>query len=858
MTESEPSKLTPMMRQFHDIKKDHPDKILFFRLGDFYEMFEEDAVVASRILQITLTKRHDIPMCGIPFHAAQNYLSKLLTAGKVVAIVEQTKDPDNKGLFKRAVAQIVSPGTISELSHLGSGDFHYLAAFQFEKGKKDQGAFAILEATTGDLHFFPYRESNGDVWAWIESLLARFNPKEILIPESLSLPEVFSFEKGVKTFLPSFIFTAEHAERKLLDFYSEASLKLCGLLDERKSLGLVYALLSYLKDNQKSPLHHLKLPVRQGREGKLWVDKVTLRNLELLHNTYDQTESHSLYSALRSTKTAMGARKLRETIIEPWSDLALIESRLDQVSFLLTQAVKLSQLREALSAVGDFERLCSRIGSGRVLPRELVSFNHSLERAVNVFELLLGDVLLVGGVEDEHLTRVTEMISLIKKSLLEEPNNTLSEGGYLKPEIDAKLHEFSKALSESSQWVLDLLAEEQKANDLNALKVKYTEANGYFFELSKLQSKNAPAHFIKKQTLVSGDRYTTEKLLQIETAVEEAKSHRVELEQQLFRELIAALQKNIASVQAIGEKIAELDLLASFAHQAQTRNYVRPKLTKRGGLTITAGRHPVVEAAAVGSFSFVPNDLAMGDKEGRIHLITGPNMSGKSTFLKQSALIVHMAHMGSFVPASKAEIPLTDRIFTRIGASDQLARGESTFMVEMNETAQILTQATANSLILMDEIGRGTSTYDGLSLAWSILEFLVKPGNLGAKTFFATHYHELTKLDSFPEIKNFHLSVREENGELHFLRRIVSGPADDSYGIQVARLAGVPEAVTERAKEILNDLENGRVDHAVRETKTEKKVSETWLEKELKKINPSEVTPMEALAILDEWKKKLG
>ncbi len=850
-------KLTPMMRQFHDIKKEHPDKILFFRLGDFYEMFEEDAVEASRLLQITLTKRHETPMCGIPFHAAQNYLTKLLAAGKKVAMVEQTKDPENKGLFKRAVAQVITPGTISELSQLNANEFHYLAAFQQSEGKKITASFSLLDSSTGDLSFFSFEEKKGSALEWFESLVARFSPREVLLPETLSLKNTSFLERLTVTRLPSYLFTAEHAERKLIEFYQEKDLKACGLLEEGSSLGTVHALLHYLKDNQQGSLTHLKLPVKKGREGKLWVDKVSLRNLELLQNTYDQSESHTLWSALRATKTAMGARKLQQAILEPFGEQQVIQERLDKVDHLMSQPMKLSLLREGLASVGDFERLCSRIGTGRALPRELISFKESLKQASHVFSILATEGLFESKALLTPLASLNQVVKKIETTLLEEPGNTLSEGGYLRPEINAELLKYHQALKESSQWVLDLLEEEKKAHDLTGLKIKYTEANGYFFELSKLQSKNAPSHFIQKQTLVSGDRYTTEKLLKIEAGVEEAKSKTGELEQALYSELLEALKGFLGSIQACGEMIADIDLLACYAHLAQTRNYVRPRILKSGSLTIEAGRHPVVEVY-FGSHQFIPNDLEMGASDGRIHLITGPNMSGKSTFLRQCALIVHMAHMGCFVPAKAASIPLTDRIFTRIGASDQLARGESTFMVEMSETAQILTQATSKSLILMDEIGRGTSTYDGLSLAWSILEYLVKKEGLGAKTFFATHYHELTRLDSFPAIKNFHLSVQEENGELHFLRRIEPGPADDSYGIQVAKLAGVPVEVTERAREILRDLESGILEHGQARPSQEVKQVESRLEKELKKIDPSRLTPLEALSLIDEWKRSLS
>jgi DNA mismatch repair protein MutS len=859
MAMSAEPKVTPMMRQFHELKREHPDKILFFRCGDFYEMFYDDAVEASRILQITLTRRAETPMCGVPYHAMQNYLSRLLTAGKKVAIIEQVKEVESKGLFRREVTQIATPGTITEWQQLDQGRHNHIAAWAPGEGG---GSFAFLDLSTGELDVFPMSKLSGQGGVReSEGLLARFEPREWVVPEVA--PGLPARVQTLVTALPNWHFHGEYARRKLQEFFKLASLTPIGLADRDSDAAAAWVLLQYGQDTQMAALSHIRTPRLHPPGDTLWVDAVTQRNLELVKNHWDGGEKHTLYSCLKATQTAMGTRFLKQAILEPPSGLAEITRRQDQVAWFTGRPAFLESARAVLANVGDFERLCARIATGRVLPRELRTFAGALGHALELVELLAREKENPFSWDGE--TEIRSLLVECSKTLLDEPANDLLEGGYIRPETHPDLARYAKAKAEGQRWILELLETEKNAHQLPNLKVKYNEVSGWFFELPKAQARQAPAHFVRKQTLVSGERFTTEKLLALEVELREAAENNNSLEKKIFSALIERLRLGIPRIQALASHCAWVDFMASFAHTALSRRWVRPAMREGGDLVIRGGRHPVLETLT--EDPFVPNDCRFGEGHGRILLVTGPNMSGKSTWLRQNALIVHLAHLGSFVPAEEATLPLTDRIFTRIGAADHLSRGQSTFMVEMTETAQILGQATGKSLVILDEIGRGTSTYDGLSLAWAIVEYLAE--ECPARTLFATHYHELTQLaDRLPMVRNYHLRVKEEGGNLVFLKKVETGPADDSYGIAVGELAGLPARVIERAKAILVDLEAGETHHekgkrvaqgaSQGKAGSPKSAEPSPLQKALEDLDLARTTPMEALALLDDWKRKLA
>lgn len=859
----ESPKLTPMMRQFHEIKASHPDKILFFRLGDFYEMFYDDALEGSRILQITLTHRQDTPMCGVPYHAANAYLRKLIAHGKKVAIVEQTGSDESKpGLFRREVVQIVTPGTVTDPESLDNGKNNFLSSWTPE-------AAAFLEVSTGEFHLFPFaQEKNVRDEQALESLLERFSPRECLVPQSHTekskLPNALAGR--LVSPLPDHLFAVEYAWGKLTEFYELKSIASLFAAERpeksapKTGIGALHALIHYALETQRVPLSHIRLPRLHRAGASMWVDRLTQRNLELVANQYDHSEKHSLFWALKTTLTPMGTRRLREAILEPFLDLKKIEGRLDTVEYFAKHPAFHTSLREHLKQVGDFERICSRISTGRVLPRELVTFKNSLAAGVTLVEFLKTEKSFSFKIESDEV--VPAAIEKITRTILPEPANSLSEGGFVVPSAHPDLEKYSKAKLEGARWIAELQEEEKSKSGLGALKIKFTDANGYFFELPKAQSKNAPSHFVRKQTLVTGERYTTEKLLELESLLKDASEKNNGLESEIYAALLTDLKTSIPSVQNLADLCAEIDLLASFAETAMKRRYVRPTFNNTHSLEIRGGRHPVIEQVI--DTPFIPNDLVMNEKAGTLHIVTGPNMSGKSTFLRQSAIIVHLAQCGSFVPATSANLPLVDRVFTRIGASDHLSRGESTFMVEMTETAQILSQATSKSLILMDEIGRGTSTYDGLSLAWAIIEYLSEMSSVRPRTLFATHYHELTELERIPGVKNYHLHVQEDGQKLVFLNKIVDGPADDSYGIQVAELAGLPRLLTDRAKGILRELESSGNHHLKKGEPANANAAPPngtpssamrQIESELSTLDLDHLTPFEALSLIADWKK---
>ncbi|MBN8218569.1 MAG: DNA mismatch repair protein MutS [Spirochaetes bacterium] len=852
------NKVTPMMRQFHELKREHPDKILFFRCGDFYEMFYDDAVEASRIMQITLTRRAETPMCGVPYHAMQNYLSRLLAAGKKVAIIEQVKEAESKGLFRREVTQIATPGTITEWQQLDQARHNHIASWApGEAG----GAFAFLDLSTGELDVFPMALSGGGGALDAEGLLSRYEPREWIVPEEAPGPPPRI--QTLVTALPNWHFHGEYARRKLMEFYKLASLTPLGLADRDADAAAAWVLLQYAQETQMAALSHIRPPRLHLPGQTLWVDAVTQRNLELVKNHWDGGENHTLYSCLKATQTAMGTRFLKQAILEPPSSLDEIARRHDQVAWFTARPAFLESTRSVLANVGDFERLCARIATGRVLPRELRTFSGALGHALDLLGLLArepGNPFAWDGEEE-----IRSLLGECSNTLLDEPANDLLEGGYIRPEVHRDLARYAKAKAEGQKWIVDLWESEKDAHQLPNLKVKFNEVSGWFFELPKAQARQAPAHFVRKQTLVSGERFTTEKLLALEVELREAAENNNALEKKIFAALIEKLRLGIPRIQALARHCAWIDFMASFAHTALSRRWVRPAMAEGGDLIIKGGRHPVLETLT--EAPFVPNDCRFGEGHGRILLVTGPNMSGKSTFLRQNALVVHLAHLGSFVPAEEAVLPLTDRIFTRIGAADHLARGQSTFMVEMTETAQILGQATNRSLVILDEIGRGTSTYDGLSLAWAIVEYLAD--EVPARTLFATHYHELTQLaDRLALVRNFHPKVKKEGGTLVFLKKVEAGPADDSYGIAVGELAGLPARVIERAKAILGELEAGETHH-----EKGKRVAQgasqgkkppapgnppSPILEALAALDLTRTTPMEALALLDDWKRKLG
>jgi DNA mismatch repair protein MutS len=803
---------TPMMVQYRRAKSEiDPGTILFFRLGDFYEMFFEDAVVASDILGIALTKRQGTPMCGIPYHAADLYLAKLLRAGKKVALCDQMEDPAQaKGIVKREVTGIVTPGTVLTDSVLDAARPNYLAGLH--RLGKTYG-LAMLDLSTGDF----WMEESADPDALLDDL-ARYAPPEVILPEALHADERFlaalqatgSFALAARE---DWIFDPATAEDGLCRHFGVKSLDGFGGEGHPAATAAAGALLYYVtRDLRRTAAHIRRIRFRAAADAMM-LDESTLSNLDLIasRGTARSDAPVTLLKALDTTRTAMGSRLLRDWLVRPLQNLAAIVARHDAVETLLAQRHDLDALRGILGDIKDLERLLARLSSGSGNGRDVRALGLSLARLPALKDALapraagrLGE--LAAAIEPQD-----DLVARIDCALVDEPPMAIKEGGVIRKGFHAELDELRAAAHDGKQWIAELQAREIERTGIKSLKIRFNKVFGYFIEVTKSNLAQVPDDYIRKQTVVNGERFITPELKECEHKILGAEDKSIALEYELFLALREDVVAHTAVLQQTAAAVAELDVLATFAERALACRYVRPAMTAGGALSIRDGRHPVVELLPE-SGRFVPNDTRLDTTDNQLLIITGPNMAGKSTYIRQVALIVIMAQMGSFVPAAEAEIGVVDRVFTRVGAGDDIARGRSTFMVEMQETANILNNATPRSLIVLDEIGRGTSTFDGISIAWSVAEYLHNHAEVKAKTLFATHYHELTDIAlAFPGVKNYNVLVSEKDDRIVFLRKIVPGAADKSYGIQVARLAGLPPDVIARAKEILANLEEGEL-----------------------------------------------
>ncbi len=857
-----------MMQQYLQIKEAYPDAILFFRMGDFYEMFFEDAQAASKILEITLTSRNKneadaIPMCGVPVKAAQVYIGKLLAHGMKVALCDQLEDPGaGKGLVKRDVVRVITPGMIVEDAYLDEKSDNYILAL-VEMG----GIFGIasMDLSTGR---FRVTEMEGIDKARDEVL--RIGPTEILLPESLQealhRSDLGPFEDILTrcsvTFLEEGLFDPVRGEERLIDHFKVLNLEGFGCAHLKRGIAAAGALLHYVRETQKQPLEHVMRITPYADTDFLVIDEIGCKNLELMKNLWDGSTDGTLLSVLDRTKTPMGGRLLKRWLRYPALDSLEIRRRLDAVEEARANAERTRKLRELLGAMADVERLGSKIVLSRANARDLIALKRSIQILPEISKHLCSFKSDLYRLESEA-TPLYELAERIERAIQEDPPPTLHEGGLIKrgyhPDLDALI----QMAQEGRAYLAKLEADEKAATGIPSLKVRYNKVFGYYIEIPKAQTAAVPAHYVRKQTLVNAERYITDELKAFEMKVLTAQEQRVALEFTLFEEIRNEVASKNPRIQEAAAFLARLDVLLNLAEVAEQNRYVRPNITTDGRLAIEEGRHPVVEKKIPGG-RFVPNTLQMDNEKNQILIITGPNMAGKSTLLRQAALLVLMAQMGSFVPARSASISLTDRIFTRVGALDNLSQGQSTFMVEMQETANILNNATENSLVILDEIGRGTSTFDGLSIAWAVAEYLHDLSGRGVKTLFATHYHELTALSqSKARIRNFNVAVKEWNEEIIFLHKLVEGGSNRSYGIQVARLAGIPGEIIDRARDILLKIENktGAVGAAEESRKTPSQLplfSEPCSEviARLKKIDVLNMTPMEALACLNELKEK--
>ncbi|MBI3405273.1 MAG: DNA mismatch repair protein MutS [Acidobacteria bacterium] len=821
---------TPLMRQYQAIKKQYPQTLLLFRLGDFYELFFEDAVVASRILQITLTSRNKekgqaIPMCGVPYHAAEGYLARLIRAGHRVAICDQMEEP-SKGvkLVRRAVVRVVTPGTATEAALLEPKENNFLAAI----APGPVHGLAYVDVSTGEFRVTEFPGADAD--SKLRDELDVLRPREVLLPRPSNL---FSQSPAIhlnglsasETQLDDWIFHTDFAERLLTEQFRVVSLDGFGLADHPQATAAAGAVLHYLKETSAiraeqdgaskqsvvSALEHLDRPVFYQQQNALILDAVSVRNLELVAPFFEdagpRSKSPTLLSTLDETATGMGARLLRSWILRPSIDRAEIEARLDAVTELKSQTVIREELRKELASIGDLERLTSRISLGTSAPRELLALGSSLDRVPIVRRFLVKCQSPRLHEIHDALDEMPDVRERIASTIADDPPALTSEPGVIRQGVDVELDELRNLSRDSKQIIAAMEERERKRTGIASLKIRFNQIFGYYIEISKPNLHLAPNDYERKQTLVNAERFTAPELKEYERKILDADAKILTIERRLFDDLRSWLGQQTTRLRRTASAIAQLDVLACFGHLAAQRNYIRPEFpssaAESGDFFIAGGRHPVIEKLCEDRGErFVPNDLFLNSGTHQVLLITGPNMGGKSTYLRQAALIVLMAQVGSFVPASQARLPITDRIFTRIGASDNLARGRSTFLVEMTEVAAILNTATSDSLVLLDEVGRGTATFDGLSIAWAVVEHLHIFTR--ARTLFATHYHELTELAELLEgVKNVHVSVKESGSEIIFLRRVEPGSADKSYGIEVARLAGLPASVIARAREVL-------------------------------------------------------
>ncbi len=857
---------TPMLEQYLGIKARHPDAILFFRMGDFYEMFFEDAVEASRILGITLTSRgvhqgEKVPMCGVPYHSAQSYVGKLVGEGRKVAICEQVEDPGSaKGIVKREVIRVVTPGSVTEDGEVEGPENVFLAALA---SRDDSYGLAHMDLSTGE---FRMTETGDRDEALGE--LERIAPAEVLVPEGdrvLGAPELAPYRLEV---LSGEEFDRSRAARTLEQQLGVQSLAGFGCDGMPQGVAAAGAVVHYLKETQKTGPGHVKDLVTYRLGNFMFLDETTARNLELFRTMRRDAAKGTLFHVLDRTLTPMGGRLLRRWIGYPLLDLTAIRKRHAAVEIFKEDRRLREAVRDELRGVYDLERLNGRIALGRANARDLVSLKESLRRLPAVLSALEGTNSELLAELASGLDLLEDVADLVDRAVRDEPPVGLKEGGIIREGYHRELDELISITRDGKGWIADLASKEQERTGIGSLKVGFNKVFGYYIEVSRANLDRVPADYIRKQTLVGGERFITEELKRYEEKVLGAEERRAALELEIFESLRMTVAAECARIKKTAEAVGVLDVLGSLAETAEDKGYVRPEVDEGDAVEIEDGRHPVIEET-VRDEDFVPNDIRLDAREQQLLIITGPNMAGKSTVLRQTALTVLMAQMGSFVPAAKASVGLVDRIFTRIGASDDLARGRSTFMVEMSETANILRHATSRSLVILDEIGRGTSTYDGISIAWAVAEALHDRQGRGVRTLFATHYHELTELlNTKPRAKNFNIAVKEWKDKIIFLRKLVRGGASKSYGIQVARLAGIPEEVIERAKEILAGLERRAMNQAGGSRRARRSGAagrdplqlslfagdDERLRKWIRELDIDNTTPLEALQVLSRLK----
>ena len=793
---------TPMLRQYHALKQQYADAVIFFRLGDFFEMFYEDAEVASRVLGLTLTGRgkgeNRVPMCGFPHHAVATYVAKLLAAGFKIAVAEQTEDPAlAKDLVRREVIRLITPGMVWEDALLGPAETRYAAAVAF---KRNRWAAARLDLAGGGFEVWPVPSP-----AAAAALVASWRPAEVLAEEGAPLPEGLTAGGGVVSYRGADDFAVAAGAELLREHFGVANLAGFGLEEEEAAVAAAAALLRYAAATQLAPLGHIAALRVRAIGDRMHLDATTVRNLEVFEHA--GPGGGTLFDLVDRARTPMGARRLRRWLAEPLVEPAAIDARLDGVAALLRDAERRHRLRELFRAFGDVERLTGRVALGSATPRDVAALGRSLALVAAVREALGGVAEPVLAAAAAALVDVADLVALIAAALVDEPPAALTEGGIIRPGFHAALDDLRDRSAQAKNYIAALERTERDRTGINSLKVGYNRVFGYYLEVSKTNLAKVPAEYIRKQTLTNGERFVTPELKTYEETALSADEKITALEREAFVALRDDLAAHIGRLQRVADGVATLDAVAGLAQAAVENDFTRPTLTAEPVLEVEDGRHPVVERYYLDE-PFVPNDLHF-DADERFLILTGPNMAGKSTYLRQAALICLLAQAGSFVPARRATVGVADRIFTRIGAADDLSRGRSTFLVEMNETAEIVNNATPQSLILLDEIGRGTSTYDGVSLAWAVAEYIA--AHVRARTLFATHYHELTALaEAGFGIVNYTVAVREAGGRVHFLRRVGRGVSSRSYGIQVARLAGLPPAILARARQILAELEAGR------------------------------------------------
>ena len=869
------SEFSPMMQHYLDTKEKYKDCILFYRLGDFYEMFFDDALKVSKELELTLTgkecgQEERAPMCGIPYHAADTYIARLISKGYKVAICEQLEDPKTaKGMVKRDVIRVVTPGTVIEANLLDDKKNNYIMSI-YKNGI--YFGVTVCDVTTGDFRTTEIKETNN--FAMLLDEISKYSPAELVVN-----PMMYDCSEEISKIRERFdIYITRLDENEFTDDYKELiekykivdddENKIENITDYMLSVSATNALRAYLLDTQKNNLDHINKLIIYKTTKYMALDINARRNLEITEKLRDKSKKGTLLWVLDKSSTAMGGRLIRRWLNNPLLDVKQINKRLDAVQELKDNVILRGDLIDLLKKVYDIERLAGKISYGSANGRDLISLKNSAQQLPEIKKVLSNAKSELLSELHSELDVLKDVYSLINKTIVEEPPIAIKEGGLIKKGYDKEIDQLKEATTNGKNWIVKLEVEEREKTGIKGLKVGFNKVFGYYIEVTKSNLSLVPDRYIRKQTLTNGERYITEELKNLENQILGAEEKVINLEYNVFVEVRNKIEAQIERLQKSAGVVAMLDGLCSFATVAEDMNYVRPQVDKSGVIDIKDGRHPVIEKI-LPSGSFVQNDTYLDKNENRLSIITGPNMAGKSTYMRQVALITLMAQVGSFVPASYAKIGIVDKIFTRVGASDDLSMGQSTFMVEMMEVAQILKEATSNSLVILDEIGRGTSTYDGLSIAWAVAEYISDKEKCGAKTLFATHYHELTDLENkLDGVKNYSIAVKEKGEDIIFLRKIVKGGTDESYGVHVAKLAGVPQVVTKRANEILKSIEKKNVLNNKKIEKQDKNVADgqltmynyklAELAHELDKVDVNELTPIEALNTLVKIKEKMG